>query len=234
VDKEELLERYEASGDESLYAEAMRRYEEALAGSGTGHAHLLNAYGYLQECHGRRSLRAAVDCYQRAIDADPGWLKPRLQQVSALAALGETDTVIPGYKQRVADAPGDPRWYRLLALAYLHGHDYDQAAQVIRAGLRIAPDDPALVEQQGDVHAATGRPEDALAHWQRAFTLAPHDYGISMRYSAAFLLERENRLAEAAREWRFIIEWCEERGYTITADWPKRELQRLQATQGGD
>jgi hypothetical protein len=32
MDKEELRDRYEAFGDESVYAEAMRRYEDALAG----------------------------------------------------------------------------------------------------------------------------------------------------------------------------------------------------------
>ncbi|MGE5291158.1 MAG: hypothetical protein ACM3ML_28960 [Micromonosporaceae bacterium] len=33
--------------------------------------------------------------------------------------------------------------------------------------------------------------------------------------------------AEAAGEWRFIVGWCEERGYTIAAGWPKRELARI-------
>lgn len=49
-----------------------------------------------------------------------------------------------------------------------------------------------------------------------------------MRYSAADLLEHQNRLAEAAGEWRFIVAWNEERGYTIAADWPKRELARIE------
>jgi hypothetical protein len=49
-----------------------------------------------------------------------------------------------------------------------------------------------------------------------------------MRYSTADLLERQDRPAEAALEWRFIIDWCEERGHSIAADRPKRELQRLE------
>jgi hypothetical protein len=54
------------------------------------------------------------------------------------------------------------------------------------------------------------------------------NYGISS-YSAAFLLERLGRLAEAAAEWRFIIGWCEHRDDAITANWPKRGPQRLEA-----
>jgi tetratricopeptide (TPR) repeat protein len=229
MDKQELLERYEADGDERLYAEAKRRYEQALAAN-PGDAGLLEDYGYLQDCHGRRSIRAAASCYERAIEADPEWVKPHLQLIGALAALRETDTAIARYQQRLAAAASDPHAYPLLALAYLYAHDHDQAARVITAGLELAPDDPSLIEQQGDLYAGIGRPEDALVCWKRAFTLDPDN--LSPRYSAAFLLERQDRLAEAAGEWRFIIGWCQERGYAITADWPRRELQRLEARLG--
>jgi tetratricopeptide (TPR) repeat protein len=228
MEKEELRERYEAYGDERFYDEAMPLYEQALARS-PDDARLLRDYGYLQECHGRRAIRAAAECYQRAIDADPRQEKSHFQLIGTLAALRDLDTVIPRYEQRVADAPGDPGGYHLLSAAYLYADEYDKAARTLRAGLEIAPDDPVLVEQQGDLYAATGRPAEALASWHRAFTLAPDDYGISMRFSAAFLLEGEARLTEAADEWRFIIGWNEERGETIHIDWPRRELQRLEA-----
>jgi hypothetical protein len=90
-----------------------------------------------------------------------------------------------------------------------------------------------LIEQQGDLYAATARREGALASWRRAFALAPEEYGISMRFSAAFLLERLGRLAEAADEWRFIIGWQQQRGQTIHLDWPRRELRRLEAELSG-
>ena len=73
-----------------------------------------------------------------------------------------------------------------------------------------------LIEQRGDVCAATGRPDQALADWRRAFALDPDN--LSTRYSAAFLLERERRLAEAAKEWRHIIRWLDERGYAVQAE----------------
>jgi tetratricopeptide (TPR) repeat protein len=155
---EELLERYEAYGDESVYAEARRLYEQALAGGGG--ARVLTEFGYLQECHGRRSIRAAVDCYERAIDADPQYDKPHWQLIYAMAALGQADKAIDRYRQRLTAAPADPRAHRFLASAYLHARDYDHAEQVIHAGLELAPDDPSLTEQQGDLFAATGRPDD--------------------------------------------------------------------------
>ena len=53
-----------------------------------------------------------------------------------------------------------------------------------------------------------------------------------MHYSAAFLLERLGRLAEAAGEWRFVVGWCEEHDAAIEADWPRHELQRIEAALG--
>jgi tetratricopeptide (TPR) repeat protein len=226
MDKEELLERYEAYGHESDYAEARQLYEQALA-EGAADARTLNGFGYLQECHGRRDLRAAAECYERAIEADPQWPKPHWQLILALSTLGENDRLVERYRQRLDAAPTDPLAHAFLASAYLHSRDYDDASEVIRAGLELAPDDPRLTELRGDLSAAAGRPDDALADWQRAHALDPDN--LSSRYSSAFLLERQGRLADAAGEWRFIIAWNEERGYDMTADWPRQELHRLES-----
>lgn len=230
MDKEELLERYEATLDEDTYIEARRLYEAALAETADD-PRLLFEYGYLRECHGRNSLRAAISSYERVIEHDPDWTKPRLQLIWASAALLQTDTAVALYKERLAAAPDDVREYRYLAYAYLVAHEYEQAEQVVRAGLRVAPNDPVLVEQRGDVRAATGRPEEALADWRRAVALDPEN--LSPRYSVAFLLERERRLAEAAEEWRHIIGWLDERDYAVQAEWPRRELARLTAALEG-
>ena len=232
MDKEELRERYEATGNERYYEQAKPLYEAALEGSPSD-ARLLREYGYLRECHGRYAIRDAAACYQRAIDADPGQEKSHFQLFVALGTLGDLDTVLPRYEQQVADAPAEPSGYRLLAAACLRAGEYGKAGQTIRAGLDIAPDDPALTEFEGDAFAATGHPDEALASWRRAFTLAPEDYGISMRFSAAFLLERQGRMAEAADEWRFIIGWMEEGGDTIHIGWPRSILHHLETEQTG-
>jgi len=231
MDKEELRERYEATADERYYELARPLYEQALAANPRD-PRLLTEFGYLQDCRGRIAIRDAIGCYRRAIEADPTLDKPHFQLIGSLQALGQLDTVIPQYEQMVADAPADPRGYRLLSMARLGAGEYEAAAATIDAGLRIAPDDAHLTELRGDLYAATDRPEEALDSWRRAFALAPDDYGISMRFSAAFLLERLGRLSEAAGEWRFIVDWNAERGETIHIDWPRRELRRLQTQLG--
>jgi tetratricopeptide (TPR) repeat protein len=226
--KEELLERYEALGEESDFLAARSLYEQALAGEHD--ARDLTDYGFLLESHARLELRRAVELYERAIELDPSDDRPHYQLILARAGLQEFP--IASYEQRVARSPDDVREYRFLASAYLRAHAFGQARDAVEAGLALAPDDGALVAMRGEAKEGLGDPEGALADWRRALELQPEDVGAL--YSSAFLLEREGRLAEAADAWRSIIEWCESRGFTLQTEWPKQELERLRTANAVD
>ena len=224
MDKYELVERYEALGDEDGFLAARRLFEAEL----TGRSSALDRrqYGYLLECHGRRALRRAVDQYEQAMALDPDQDKVQYQWMQAKAALGEPDDAISRYRNRVAGSPGDVRWLRLLSTAYLKARDFGAAGDVIATGLQLAPDDPKLTYDRGEVKAARGDPQGALADWRRAHELDPEDFGPV--YMSAFLLEHQGRLAEAIGAWRHILEYADARGWELTAIWPRQELQRLQ------
>lgn len=227
MDLVELLRRYEADGTEETYLEARSRYEAALEAEPTNAA-LQHEYGYLRECHARNELRTAASHYERAIELEPEWAKPRFQLLIVRAALLEIDDAIRGYREHVAARPDDVTAYRLLASAYALAGEADKAEETAIAGLRLVADDPVLTRTRGDAAARLGRVDDALALWRRALDLDPDD--LSAAYSAAFLLEREGRTAEAAAEWRRIAEWCIARGYEVEAAWPKREIARLEGS----
>ena len=227
--KEELLERYEALGEESDFLAARSLYEEALAGE--HEARDLSDYGYLLECHARLELRRAVELYERAITLDPSDDRPHYQLISARAGLQEPELPIASYEQR-ASRSDDVREYRFLATAYLSAHAFERTRDAVEAGLALAPDDGPLVAMRGEAKAGLGDPEGALADWKRALELEPEDIGAL--YSSAFLLEREGRLADAADAWRSIIEWNESRGFTLQTEWPKHELERLRTTNPVD
>jgi len=221
--KEELLERYEALGQEGDFLAARSLYEHAVAGEQD--ARDLSDYGYLLESHARRELRRAVELYERAIQLDPWDDKPHYQLISARAGLQESALPIAEYEQRVARSPDDVRQYRFLTSAYLKAHAFEQARDAVEAGLALAPDDAPLLAMRGEAKAGTGDPEGALADWRLALAVEPEDIGAL--YSSAFLLEREGRLAEAADAWRSIIAWNETRGFTLQVEWPRHELERL-------
>lgn len=221
---ERLLELYEARGDPDTFAQAKRLYEQALAGVGAADPAVLLGYGYLLECHGRYSLRQAVAHYERAIELDPDADKPHYQLIWAYAALRETERPVARYQQRLAQSPTEVREHRFLANAYLAARNYGEAGRVIDAGLALAPDDRLLLEIRGQVRAATGDPEGALADWRRA---VDPDHNLGPVYSSAFLLERLGRLQEAVAAWQYIIDWCQSHDAPLTAEWPRRELERL-------
>ena len=227
--KEELLERYEALGEERDFLAARSLYERAL---GEHDARDLTDYGYLLESHARLDLRRAVELYERAIQLDPSDDRPHYQLISARAGLQEPALPIASYEHRVARSPDDVREYRFLATAYLSAHAFGQARDAVEAGLALAPDDGPLVAMRGEARAGLGDPEGALADWRRALELEPEDVGAL--YSSAFLLEREGRLAEAADAWRSIIEWNASRGFTLQTEWPNRELERLRTADAVD
>jgi tetratricopeptide (TPR) repeat protein len=233
MDKDELLERYEALGNDDdfvaakpLFEAEIRRREHSEQGlAGPEDSLLLRQYGYLLECHGRITIRRAIQQYERAIDLDPGADKVRYQWIGAKASLGEPETAVDLHRQRVATAPGDVRELRLLSSAYLAAHDYDAAAGTIAAGLQLAPSDAGLTYDRGELKAHRGDASGALADWRRAHELDPENF--APVYSSAFLLEREGRLAEAAEAWRHIVDSATERGWELTAIWPRQELQRV-------
>ena len=233
MDQNELLERYEALGEEEdflaakpLFEAEIRRREWSGPGlHGPAGSLLLRQYGYLLECHGRYTIRRAIGQYERAIGLDPDADKVRYQWIAAKASLSEPETAVDLYRERVAAAPGDVRELRLLASAWLAAHDYDAATRVIAAGLELAPGDVALICDRGEVKAHRGDADGALADWRRAHELDPENF--APVYSSAFLLEREGRLAEAAEAWRHIVDSATERGWELTASWPRQELQRV-------
>lgn len=224
VDRDDLLHEYEATGREEAFLEAKRLYEQALAESPSD-ADLHRNYGYLLECHARNQLRQAVAQYERAIELNPDGTKAHYQLIGARAGLLEPEIPISTYERRLAGPPNDLTSHRLLASAYLAAHQYDNAKRVVEAGLALAPDDASLIESRGEVRAGTGDPGGALADWRRALELNPEN--LSSVFSSAFLLERQGRLGEAMEAWRYIIDWCEAHGFSLDAEWPKQELERL-------
>ena len=224
MDKYQLVERYEALGDEDEFAAAKELFEHDLAGQTD--PIFFRQYGYLLECHGRRAIQRAIKQYERSMTLDPAADKVQYQWIGAMGSVGEAGRVLARYRARVAAAPGDVRELRFLSSAYLTARDYDAAAAVIDTGLGLAPGDWKFIADRGQVKAARGDTDGALADWWQAHDIEPTDF--STVFASAFLLEEAGRLAEAVRCWRQILDHSEAQGWELDAQWPRQEIQRLE------
>src|SRR4051794_25065853 len=227
MDPYELLERFEALGDESDFAAARPMFERLVAEDPDARA--LLGYGYLLQGHGRIELRRAAELYERAMALAPADDKPHYQWISAMTGVGDADDAVDRYRARLAASPRDVRAHRHLTLALVAARDWTAAATVVADGLALAPDDRLLIEARGDVKAATNDPEGALADWARALELDASDIG--PLFSSAFLLERQGRLSEAAEAWERIIAF--EGEDAIQARWPRQMLEGIRQRMAG-
>jgi tetratricopeptide (TPR) repeat protein len=229
MNADELLAQYEATGDEEVFLAGQRQYERALAAS-PDDADVHMNYGYLLECRARNQLRQAAAHYERAIKLNSKGTKAHYHLIGARAGLLESERANALYKKRLAATPDDVDSYRLLAAAYLAGHQYEKARRVIEAGIALAPNDAQLIENRGDARAGTGDPDGALGDRRRSRELDPEK--LSPVYSRGFLLEWEGRLEEAMDTWRFLTDRSEDHGFELDTVWPRQELERLRREVG--
>jgi tetratricopeptide (TPR) repeat protein len=225
-----LMNEYEAlgprPGGETAYADGMLAYQQLLADH-PDDAALNLEYGYLQEFHGRNLIRAAVGCYERAIELDPGSDKPHYQLIFARSALHEHDHVIDIYKERLEASPDQIREYRFLAEAYLRNGALEEAGKVIAAGRKLDADDDMLLAAEAELLDASGRPQDALEAWGKLKQRDPEDLG--PYFMSAFTLEGLGRYREAAEQWRYIIGWLDAHDMAVHTTWPKEMLDAIEA-----
>ena len=231
--KEQLLAKFE-NGDNSVYEEVKELYEKALVETPTDPI-VLFEYGILQEIRGIRLLKQAAGFYEAGLNAnhDTSYnncssIKHKLncQLIKVRAQLLENEKTIEFYKNQIAENPENPQEYCYLASAYLHADQVQEAQKVIEAGLKISSSHAILNCLAGDVYSRLGLNDKALVHWQKAWD---NDTSlIDVRFSRAFLFQREEQWKEAAKEWRYIIKFLHDNELHVEAKWPEKELAAIE------
>ncbi|RKN66136.1 tetratricopeptide repeat protein [Paenibacillus ginsengarvi] len=229
-EKFELAERLERDYDDTLWEEAVRRYEEALNTQPDNPEYLFKL-GYLRQLKGKRLLRQATAYYEAGLGSEllqgtHSWIEGKLhaQLISVRAQLDENRKSIAFYKQRLSERPDHPDAYAQLTHCYLKVDQVREAHAVVQAGLRLFPQIGTLRYYEGEALARLGRLEEALEAWERSAQL--DGQLIDGRFSRAFAFEREKRLPEAIAEWTRIAEFMARYGFEEAV--PQREIARLE------
>lgn len=230
--KEELLVLYASNGDENVYHEALKLFQEALQDN-PNDPWLIHSLGYLKECRGIRFLREAADIYETGINTNPDFHKLQYQLIHVRSKIGESHKSIDYYKQKIAADPDDISNYSFLTQSYLYANQLLEAKKVVEAALQVAPRDPSIITCAVELYQRLKDIDKVLKYQQLSLEIDPRNLGV--RYIAAFSLEEAGRLEEAAEEWKLLIKSLHEEGYHIEAEWPEGILasieQRIQDAQ---
>jgi tetratricopeptide (TPR) repeat protein len=97
----------------------------------------------------------------------------------AYAALGQLDKAATAYRQAVALTPGDVGARLALASSLTEIGEYDEAAAICAASIRLAKGQPAVLasvyRQIGEVHAHQGNTPEAMSAYHHAAELDPEN-----------------------------------------------------------
>jgi tetratricopeptide (TPR) repeat protein len=165
--KEQLLERYEARGDERDFRAATRLYEQALDQRPTAQA--LLEYGYLQECQVLASLGDAdesIGRYRELVESRPDKVRWYRFLVSAYLAAGKAEEARAAIDAGLSRAADDRLLIVLRGETKAAAGDVQGALGDWRRALELGSDDISPLYSTAFLLEREGRLPGALDAWQ--------------------------------------------------------------------
>lgn len=122
-------------------------------------------------------LLSAVGCFQHALTFAPGSVKAENNLGLAYEGLNRVEDAIAAYRTAVSWQQNMPHPSEQpllnLAIALAHEQRLDEALPLLVQAVAIAPTDPKIHQQLGQLYLRLGRLSDAQHELEKAVTLAP-------------------------------------------------------------
>jgi Flp pilus assembly protein TadD len=121
----------------------------------------------------------ALTCFQKTVALNPRSVKGENNLGLAYEALNRNDEAVRAYRTAIEWQKDDPAQSEqpLLNLAILlqHRNQLPEAQQLLEQAAKIAPKEPRIHENLGQVYLHTDRAADAVKEFARAVRLAPQN-----------------------------------------------------------
>ena len=216
-------------------AEAITLYTRLLA-EAPGYAPAWNNLGSALRANG--ALDAAIVCYKRALDIDPG-CSATGNLGNALKDVGRIDDALAAHRLAVASAPDDAATRHNHGIALRQAGDPEAALAEFETALRLAPDAPGPSWDRALVLLQQGRFAEGWAAYECRFRLAayPPRCHPSPRWTGesfagrTLLVYPEQGFGDCIFASRFLP-LVKQRGGTVIVECPP-ELRRLFSRLGG-
>jgi superkiller protein 3 len=154
----------------------------------------------LREGRFDQSLSRFQGLFARGIDS----FETHYYAARALMGLRRWRDAAEQYEGAIAKLPAYTAAYVGLAEAYLGEGNLKQARDAVQRGRKVVPDDPRLIEREGDIARRAGDAGAAVQAYQRVATLAPKD-GL-IRVKLGELLRDVGRTEDSVRTLREAVQ----------------------------
>ena len=148
------------------------------------------------------NLRQAIYWFERAIDADSEFGRPRAMWVCARSGLPDFDWNDAERRvQRVIELdPNDPDAYRIMGSILMHSGRFDDSRRFHEKAMALSPSDAYIKGRSAAFYNFTGEPERALQLLDAAEELDPflHVWCVEERVATLYALGRFRDAIEAA------------------------------------
>ncbi len=149
------------------------------------------------------NTRKAVYWFERAIEADPNFARPRAMLVCAASGLPEfdLDEGIRSVERALELDPNEPEANRIMGSIKMHIGEFDAARQYHEKAMAISPSDAYIKGRSAAYYTFAGEPERALELLDEADELDPFlpVWCVEERGAALYALDRFEAAIEASR-----------------------------------
>ncbi len=149
------------------------------------------------------NTRQAVYWFERAIEADPNFARPRAMWVCAASGLPgfDLDEGIRSVERALELDPNEPDANRIMGSIKMHAGEFDAARQYHEKAMAISPSDAYIKGRSAAFYNFTGEPERALELLDEADELDPFMpvWCVEERGAALYALDRFEEAIEASR-----------------------------------
>ena len=199
-----------SSSRKSNYKAAAEELTRALAIDGSS-LPILELRAALYEQLGEKA-KALADV-EKILEIKPG--QPNIMRMRAvlLADLGKYDAAVEELQNLHKANPKDSLTMLQLGMLYTSMKKYDKAIEVFTAILADHPDDVDAMRGRADALLNLGRRADAVADYERALKLQPHDVGILNNFAWVLATAPEDNLRDGHRALALATDACRQTEY---------------------
>lgn len=227
---ERLLSIYESEIQNSNAFEKADIEFNKLFANGTFDGHDLGKYAYLNDCRQQFYVKKAEEYYTSAIkqgetSKNKDYYFNQRQYILFLSRLSRVEESVKRHIELLEKEPNNPMNYSSLIVAYNCANNFEKAFAIAEKGLNLFPNDVILLVYAGDNCKQLGKFDKAVEYWNKAFKIDPEI--MDTRYSLAFFLIEQGKKDEAIAILEQIIDWNNQKGFSIENKWVKSKLNKL-------